>query len=130
MEAFQQTQQNYVVVADSATAPTSDTTDATVFGASLFVKGIVIKDKLNFFARCDVFDPDTKFNADKFYSSGASPVTETFITAGLDYTPNKNVHIMPNVWYNAYYNRTKNVTGVTKADYDLVVRLTFYYVFK
>jgi hypothetical protein len=130
VEAFEQIQHNFVVVADSATAPKADTTDATAFGLSAFVKGVIIKEKLNFYARYDMYNPDTKYDADKFYLSGAAPVTETFITAGLDYTPNKNVHIMPNIWYNAYDNRTKNAKGVTKADNDLVARVTFYYIFK
>jgi len=130
VEAFQQMQHNYVVVANSSTDPKPDTTDASTFGLSVFVKGVIIKEKLNFFARYDMYNPDTKFNTDKFYWSGASPVTETFVTAGIDYTPNKNVHIMPNIWYNAYNNRTKNVQGLTKSDNDLVARLTFYYIFK
>lgn len=130
VEVFQQVQKNFVAVADSVTSATIDTTDASLFGASVFVKGRIIKEKLNFYARFDMFDPDSKYDANKYYFSGASPVTETFITAGLDYTPHKNIHIMPNIWYNAYYNRTKNATGKSLSDYDLVARLTFYYIFK
>lgn len=129
-EAFEQIQNDYVVVADSVTAPKSDTTSANAFGLSVFVRGSIIKDKLGYFARYDMYNPDTKFNADKVYTTGGAPVTESFITAGVDYTPIKNVHIMPNIWYNGFSSRQKNVTGSTKADYDLVGRLTFYYVFK
>lgn len=130
VEVFDQVQKNFVVEADSPTSVKPDTIDATAFGASVFLRGRIIKDKLNFFARYDVYNPDTKYNSDEFYFTGAAPVTETFITAGLDYTPNKNVHIMPNIWYNDYVNRTKNATGKSKEDNDLVARITFYYIFK
>ncbi len=130
VELYQQTQKNYVSVADSASAPEADTTDASAFGASVFLRGMLIKDKLNYFARFDVYDPDSRYDSEKYYFIGGSPVTETFITAGLDYTPNKNVHIIPNIWYNAYASRAKNATGRTKVDADIVARLTFYFIFK
>ena len=51
---------------------------------------------------------------------------EQFITAGLDFTPAKNVHLMPNIWYNKYTNQgPANLYN----SYDLVYRVTFYYVF-
>ncbi len=128
-EAFQQTLKNNVIATDLTTGKT-DSLNSTSIGYSLFVRGRIIKDKLNYFARFDGFNPDTKFDADKLYLSGGTPVTEEFITAGIDYTPHKNVHIMPNVWYNSYANRSKNVTGKVKSDLDFVVRLTFYYIFK
>jgi hypothetical protein len=130
VETFNQVQENYVANADSLTAVRVDTLNGTAFGVSLFTRGQIIKDKLNFMARFDMYDPDTGYDPDKFYFSGSSPVTEMFITAGLDYMPVKNVHIMPNVWYNAYSNRTKNATGLVKADNDLVARLTLWYIFK
>lgn len=130
VEIYNQAQENYVVNADSVSALKRDTTDAVTFGASVFVRGRIIKDKLGYFARYDMYNPDSKFNANKYYISGGAPNTESFVTAGFDYTPVKNVHIMPNIWYNAYSNRTKNVTGLKKNDYDLVARLTIYYIFK
>ena len=55
---------------------------------------------------------------------------EMFITAGLDFTPVKNVHLMPNIWYNHYATQ---LTGAAKTaepnNYDLVYRMTFYFVF-
>jgi hypothetical protein len=55
---------------------------------------------------------------------------EQFITAGLDFTPVKNVHLMPNIWYNHYATQ---LTGAAKTaepnNYDLVYRMTFYFVF-
>ena len=53
-----------------------------------------------------------------------------FISAGLDFTPVKNVHFMPNIWYNHYATQ---LTGAAKTaepnNYDLVYRMTFYFVF-
>ena len=66
-----------------------------------------------------------------------------FSTFGIDYTPIKNVHVMPNVWLNTYTSAldvtgsnaagtkyasmNSNVTGVKGT--DAVYRLTFYYIF-
>ncbi|MBS1663735.1 MAG: hypothetical protein JST68_22010 [Bacteroidetes bacterium] len=47
---------------------------------------------------------------------------ERFITAGLDFTPMKGVHFMPNVWYNHY---SSQLAGGAMGDYDLVYRMTF-----
>jgi len=59
-------------------------------------------------------------------STGDVTGKETFITAGLDFTPIKNVHLEPNIWYNSYSSQLK---GVSNKDHDLVYRLTFFYVF-
>jgi hypothetical protein len=102
-------------------------------GISAFVRGALVKDKLNFFARYDAFNPDnkidnTKYSAYKGNTSGYSdPSTkEQFITAGLDFTPAKNVHLMPNVWYDKYTNQ--GAANLYNSN-DLVYRVTFYYVF-
>lgn len=102
-------------------------------GLSVFVKGTLVKDKLNFFARTDFFNPDNKIDNNKYNkyvgNTGAynDPSTkENFITAGLDFTPMKNVHLMPNLWLNHY----KNQGFATKYNVsDVVARLTFYFVF-
>lgn len=102
-------------------------------GISIFTHGPIVKDKLNFFARFDALNPDNKIDNSKYnkYVGNTSgfndPSTkEQFITAGLDFTPVKNVHLMPNIWYNKYTNQ-----GFASKynSYDLVYRLTFYYVF-
>jgi hypothetical protein len=102
-------------------------------GISLFAHGNIVKDKLNLFARFDAFNPDNKINNslyNKYVGNTGGyndPSTkEQFITAGLDFTPNKNVHFMPNIWYNNYINQ-----GFAQKynSNDLVYRLTFYYVF-
>jgi hypothetical protein len=97
---------------------------------SVFVHGQIIKDKLNYFARYDNFNPDTKFDAAVKYSSKVPSDKENFITAGLDWTPVKNVHLMPNIWYDSFSSMKKNVSGKTKNDYDMAARLTFFYIFK
>jgi hypothetical protein len=102
-------------------------------GISIFTHGPIVKDKLNFFARFDALNPDNKIDNSKYNkyvgNTGGfnDPSTkENFITAGLDFTPVKNVHLMPNIWYNHYTNQG----FASKYDsYDLVYRLTFYYVF-
>lgn len=102
-------------------------------GFSLFAHANIIKDKLNLFARFDAFNPTNKIDNSKYnkYVGNTSgyndPSTkEQFITAGLDFTPDKKVHLMPNIWYNKYTNQ-----GFTQKynSYDLVYRFTFYYVF-
>lgn len=130
IEIYQQTQNNYTINADSITSTEIDTTDAVSFGTSFFVRGKIINDKLGFFARYDMYNPDTEFNSDKYYYSGEYPNTESFIVAGLDYTPHKNVHIMPNIWYDGFSNRTANVSGLEKKDSDLAARITLFYIFK
>lgn len=102
-------------------------------GISIFTHGTIVKDELNFFALYDAFNPDNKidnsiYNKYVQTTSGyTDPSTkENFITAGLDYTPIKNVHFMPNIWTDTYKNQgfTPKYTGV-----DFVYRLTFYFVF-
>jgi hypothetical protein len=129
-ESGWQMQKNYTI--DSIADPLAkvDTNDAISWVVSGFIRGTILKEKLFFFARYDAFNPDTKYNANNTYIVGGNPNKETLILAGLDYTPCKNVHIMPNVWYNSYSNRTKNVRGLIKSDYDLVGRITFFYLFK
>ncbi len=112
-----------------------DTVSANSFGASLFVRGKIISDQLSFFARADVFNPYLNYDKSNYsnytgLSKNYNPNTkELFLTAGLDFTPIKNVHFMPNVWFNGYKNQDKGITGRAGKDYDIVYRLTFYYVF-
>ena len=113
----------------------ADTLNANASGISAFVRGNIVKNKLGFFARIDNYNPDTKYNSVTYTSYKGFTSTyepnnkETFITAGLDFTPIKNVHLMPNIWYNKYEGKQSNITGSAKQDYDLVYRITFYYVF-
>ncbi len=116
-------------IADSTTTMLS----AKAKGISVFVRGQIVKDKLNFFARFDNYNPDDDLNNSIYYAykgnttAYTDPNTkEQFITAGLDFTPAKNVHFMPNVWYNSYHNQGPSSKYNS---YDLVYRMTFYFVF-
>lgn len=129
-EAFLNHAQNDVV----ASGPNGiDTVNANATGLSLFVRGKLIKDKLGFFARMDLFNPYSEYDNSMSYeglSKNYEPSNkEQFITVGLDFTPAENIHIMPNVWYNAYRAQNTSLSGAAKYDYDLAYRLTFYYIF-
>lgn len=111
----------------------TDTLSVKAKGISAYIHGNIVPNKLRFFARFDAFNPDNKINNNTYasYKGNTSnyndPVTkEEFITAGLDYMPAKNVHFMPNVWYNKYTNQGPQSVYNS---YDLVYRITCYYVF-
>jgi hypothetical protein len=122
-------------------------------GLSLFVRGRITKDQLGFFARVDNYDPsgnlknvvgDANLKSYSVVTAQYEPTTkEMFATFGIDYTPIKNVHIMPNVWMNTY-NSSLDVAGSNAAGTkyasmngnvsplkgtDVAYRLTFYYVY-
>ncbi|SRR6266536_2361362 len=111
----------------------TDTLSVQAKGISAYIHGNIVPNKLRFFARFDAYNPNNKIDNNVYasYKGNTSnyndPVAkEKFITAGLDYTPAKNVHFMPNFWYNKYTNQ-----GYASRynSYDLVYRVTFYYVF-
>jgi len=110
--------------------------DATVQAMSIWARGPIIKDKLGFFARFDTYNPDTDYNtADSYtvntnFGSYTPTVKEQFYTAGLDFTPEKNIHFMPNFW-TVYYRdqRDPATAGYLTNDHSLVYRLTFFYTF-
>lgn len=129
IEVVAQTQKN-ATMDTTAGAANAKNANVTPFGLSVFVKGQIIPGKLNYFARYDNYNPDTKFDANVIYSSKVGSDKENFITAGIDWMPVKNVHFMPNIWYNSYSSMKNNVTGKMKNDYDMTARMTFYYIFK
>ena len=95
----------------------TDTTDVKPFGLSLFAWApIPGSNKLAAFARFDTYDPNRDISTD---------FKENFISLGLDYTPIKNVHIMPNIWLNSFSGK-----GGAKREMDKVARITFFYVYK
>jgi hypothetical protein len=113
---------------------TKDTLNATAKGISTFVHGNIVKDKLRFFARSDFYNPDTQYDPNNSNYMGLNTPyepnnKELFCTGGLDFTPAKNIHFMPNVWYTRYTGQQQNLTGSARQDHDLVYRLTFYYVY-
>ena len=112
----------------------ADTIDANAQALSAYVRGTILKDKLAFFARVDKYDPNVNYlqsyNSYKGLTSTYEPNNkETFITAGLDFTPIKNVHFMPNIWYDQYRSKQASANPLTSEDHDLVYRVTFYYSF-
>lgn len=100
------------------------------FAVSVFVHGPIINDKLNYFARFDNFNPDTRFDPNIIYSTNVATAKENFITAGIDWMPVKNVHLEPNIWFDSFNSMENNVSGNEKSDYDLTGRITFYYIFR
>ncbi len=153
-EVFQQTNKNSDIYKVSANGvipagTVNDTASGVQMGWSVFASGQILKNKLNVFARLDRYNPNTKFNNNNVYSKAYSGITgsnltsatfytQTFYTAGIDWTPNPRIHIMPNIWYNGYkaMMSTSGAGGTgsdlgarVKNDKDLVYRLTFYFIF-
>lgn len=112
----------------------SDGADATPFGFSVFARGRIIEDKLNAFIRYDSYDPDDSYRAQDVLplfnpSQMARHYEEMFFTAGLDWMPHQNVHIMPNIWINSYKPKMETEVLVPR-EADIVPRLTFYFIFR
>lgn len=122
VEAFRQLKTNNTL-ADSVY------TDVIPSGISIFFTQQITKDKLNFFGRIDFYNPDNNFSNDKKYPAGYNRNKESFATIGLDFIPSKNIHIMPNLWYNQYHSKLAGASGNLKNDYDLVGRVTMYFLF-
>jgi len=117
-------------------------------GLSIYAHGDIIKDRLRFFARWDGYNPNNKVDNTLYsgYKAGVSSIgnyvdgtpvgalndityKQMFITGGLDFTPAKGVHFMPNIWYNHYKTQLAGKSGAYNGDYDIVYRMTFYFVF-
>ena len=113
-----------------------DTVSANAKAISTYVRGSLKKDKLGYFVRMDNYSPDVNYNNNVYTSykgltGNYEPNNkELFFTAGLDFTPVKNVHFIPNIWYNRYTSNQSGQTGSAYRDHDLVYRLTFYYVYR
>lgn len=111
--------------------------DVTVHGLSLWVKGVIAPNKWGYFVRYDAYNPYTSFvGADAYatnagtYSTYDPTAREKFVTAGLDFTPAKNIHFMPNVWFVQYKDQyDPATTGFVPDNHTLVWRATFYFVF-
>jgi hypothetical protein len=134
-EYFEQINTNGEVETFKTDPKSNDTLSAVQSGFSIFGHVTLIPNKLNFFARYDYYNPDTKYKytTSENFTNRLVPqntYTETFITAGLDWTPtdDKKVHIMPNIWYDAITNGYGS--DKLKSDYYLVPRITFYFIFK
>lgn len=117
VEAYYQFQ-NYI--------PYDENTDKEIIGTSLFLRAIVLKDKLNFLVRADSYSPDL-VTPSTYYLS-----TESFIVTGFDYTPNKNIHIIPSIWMSYYSSKDASSPANSPVieGKDIVARLTIHYIFK
>ena len=110
--------------------------NANVEAFSIYSHGAIYKDKLAFFVRYDSYNPDDNFNAVNTYTvntnlANYTPFTkEHFVTAGFDFTPSKNVHFMPNVWFIQYQDQRPGTdAGYIPDSHVLVYRMTFYFMF-
>ncbi|MDB5135790.1 MAG: hypothetical protein JWP37_2393 [Mucilaginibacter sp.] len=115
---------------------TKTSVNANVEAISIYSHGAIYKDKLGFFARYDSYNPDNDFNSGDVYTVNTnlpaySPFTkEHFVSAGLDFTPAKNIHFAPNIWFIQYKDqRAPSTTGYLPDSHVLVYRLTFFYIF-
>jgi hypothetical protein len=99
-------------VVNSSKANVSTDQDPT--GLSIWARGKIIGSTLGYFARYDMWNPDSKYTQ-AYYQEG-------FITAGLDWQPETNLHIEPNIWLTSYSAQNG---AVTRAG-DVVERLTFF----
>ncbi len=102
----------------------------SIEGAYTFLRDKHTHDpKLGVVARYDMYNPDDNFNASDTYKSSSFPYTEQFMMLALDYTPIKQIHIMPNIWYDGFSNATTGAVDRNASDYDFVARITFYFLF-
>jgi hypothetical protein len=137
----------------------ADTISTMANGISFYAHGDIVPTKLRWFARVDLYNPNSKVDNSKYtaYAGISSPSAymtpgykysyagsttgaptgetstgdptskETFLTAGLDFMPFKDIHFEPNVWYSHYASQIA-ATG-KEGDADVVWRLTFFFVF-
>ncbi len=134
-EFFRQTNTNGEFTINEKNPKANDTANAVQTGFSIYGHINLIQDKLVFFARYDSYNPDIFYthNLTETYTSrlvAANTYTETFATAGFDWTPvtDKKAHFMPNIWYDGISNGFGS--DKLKSDYYIVARLTFFYIFK
>ena len=132
---------------DATKKTTTDTTSAEQTGYSIFAHATIIQNRLNIFARYDMYTPDNKYgytydanstlasHASETFTEGfsntssVSPYKETFMNFGLDWTPTKDkkVHIMPNVWYYGIKNGYGS-DQLASSNY-MLYRVTFLFAF-
>ncbi len=106
-EIFQQTR----LKKDTATG------DNAIFGVALFAWH-KISEQFKIFGCVDYFDPNRLSDYIGFY--------EYFFSVGLDYTPIKKIHFMPNIWINTYTDKSRHNR---KKEADIVPRVTFLFTF-
>jgi hypothetical protein len=130
VEAYTQQITNGVTASNGTTKVAEN---ATVNAISLYSHGAIYQDKLGFFARYDGYNPDANFNDANVYTANTNLAAynpnykEHFVTAGFDYSPDKNVHFMPNLWLIQYVDQiAPGTTGYVPNNHTLVYRFTFF----
>ncbi len=97
---------------DNSNNKNADLSHYNVSGYSVFGKLVGIRDKLNFFARYDRYNPNTTLSNDE----------TNLIIAGVDWAPvHSSFKLQPNIWYYSYSDSAKKA--------DTVFNLTFYLSF-
>ncbi len=102
----------------------NQTADMKPFALSMYARGILKEEKLAAFVRFDTYNFDADYTTTDAVSN---PYDEKFFLLGFDFTPNANMHIMPNIWINSYEDKRPTQTE-RKA--DVVARLSFFFNFK
>jgi len=97
----------------------SVTNNTDPMGLSLFATGNISENKFRFFSRIDYYNENT--------TTAQRGFNQYFVTAGIDFMPHKNVHLMPNIWLNAYSQKNSSAAGLKT---DVVPRITFYYDYR
>jgi hypothetical protein len=137
----------------------ADTIATMANGISFYAHGDIVPTKLRWFARVDLYNPNSKVDNTKYtaYAGISSPSAymtpgykysyagsttgaptgetstgdptskETFLTAGFDFMPFRDIHFEPNIWYSHYASQIA-ATG-KEGDADVVWRMTFFFVF-
>ena len=149
-EAFTQ------IYVNGAKLSTGTYENVNIAGWSVFLSGKLLP-KLNYFARMDRYNPDTKYSQSNTYTSAPSLIvpqytptgsvyalaankisqaavfsTQTFYNLGFDYTPVSRFHIMPNIWVTKFSSMASNLPATAsnaRHDYDIVPRITFFFIF-
>ncbi len=142
VEYFNATWKNYAFRSDTAKVPSTslkDTSNAAPSGVSIWGHANIIKEKLGIYARYDMYNPDSKYTSARLYSGTGTygHITETFLNIGLDWTPTKNVHIMPNIWMNGYKENVDSNNnrlfpiqkGIQSTSSDMDYRITLFWKF-
>ena len=96
-------------------------------GLSVFAHTDIIPGQLRVFGRYDSYNPDFDFRPEHYGPEAITPFDEQFFIFGLDFSPLKNIHVMPNIWINSYNNK---MDGQTTPETEVVARLTFNVTFR
>lgn len=105
-----------------------DTIHQSDLGFSVFTTGPLLKNKLHYFAKLKWLQPNIHYEPGTTYTGFSDyfepNVQQTYAVFGIDYTPIKTVHFMPNIWA-GHYSDYNNNHPKSRSSFDLIYRLTF-----